>query len=35
VVKQVLVNGVGDKNAPTAANITDAIDALRANCRIA
>jgi hypothetical protein len=29
VVKQVLVNGAGDKNAPTANNITDAIDALR------
>ena len=29
VVKQVLVNGAGDKDAPTAANITDAIDALR------
>jgi uncharacterized caspase-like protein len=29
VVKQVLVNGAGNKDAPTAANITDAIDALR------
>jgi WD40 repeat protein len=29
VVKQALVNGVGDKDAPTASNITDAIDGLR------
>jgi WD40 repeat protein len=29
VVKQVLINGAGDKDAPTANNITDAIDALR------
>jgi WD40 repeat protein len=29
VVKQVLINGADDKNAPTANNITDAIDALR------
>jgi Caspase domain/WD domain, G-beta repeat/WD40-like Beta Propeller Repeat len=29
VVKQVLVNGAVDKDAPTAANITDAIDGLR------
>ena len=29
VVKQVLVNDAGDKGAPSAANITDAIDALR------
>ena len=29
VVKQVLVNGADDKDAPTANNITDAIDALR------
>jgi hypothetical protein len=29
VVKQVLVNGAGDKVAPTAANIADAIDGLR------
>src|SRR4029077_14863486 len=28
VVKQALVNGVGDKDAPTASNITDAIDGL-------
>jgi uncharacterized caspase-like protein len=29
VVKQVLVNGAGDKDEPTASNITDAIDGLR------
>jgi WD40 repeat protein len=29
VVKQVLVNDMGDKGAPSAANITDAIDAIR------